>query len=110
MADLPPTSSVAQTAAAASAGAASGGRDPHPGMPRWVKAAIAVVLVLVVVLVVGKLVGVNHGPGMHGGNGQTPASQVGEDGATPPAGVEGHTPPAGAEGHTPPAGIDHGQP
>ena len=100
MADLPPTPSDA-SAGAAPAGAASAGRDAHPGMPRWVKAAIAVVLVLVVVLVIGKLVGVDHGPGMHGGKGQTPASRVSEDGAAPPA---------GAEGHTPPPGIDHGQP
>jgi len=66
-----------------------------------VKAAVAVVLVLVVVLVIGRLTGVEHGPGLHGGDGQTPASQVSEDGATPPAGVEGHQPPPG---------VEHGQP
>ena len=110
MTDPPPAPADAQSAGSASTGAASAGRDSHPGMPRWVKAAIAVVLVLVVVLVIGKLVGVDHGAGMHDGNGQTTASQVSEDGATPPAGAEGRTPPAGAEGHTPPPGIDHGQP
>ena len=104
MADLPPTPSDARTA-----GAASAERGSHPGMPRWVKAAIAVVLVLVVVLVIGKLAGVEHGPGMHGGNGKTPASQVSKDEATPGAGAEQNTPPA-ADGHTPPPGVDHGQP
>jgi hypothetical protein len=88
-------------------------------MPRWVKAATAVVLVLVVVLMIGKLAGVEHGPSMHGGGGETPATRVTDDGASPPAGSEGHsppagaeshTPPAGAEGHTPPAGVDHEQP
>ena len=99
MAELPPTPSDA-AAGSVSSGATAAGRDSHPGMPRWIKAAIAVVLVLVVVLVIGKLVGADHGPGMHGGNGQTPPSQVSEDRATPPA---------GAEGHAPPAGVDHGQ-
>ncbi len=105
MADLPPTPSDAPAARSASVGG-----DSHPGMPRWVKGAIVVVVVLVVVLVVGKLAGVEHGPGMHGGGGQTPASQVSEDGTTPAAGEEGHRPPTGAEGHTPPPGVDHGQP
>ncbi len=86
---------------------AAGQGESHPGMPRWVKAAIAVVLVLVVVLMIGKLAGVEHGPGMHGGGEQTPASQNGENGATPSG---GQTPPAGAEGHTPPPGLDHGEP
>ena len=67
-------------------------------MPRWVKGSIALVLVLVVVLVIGKLAGVEHGPGMHDGSGQTPPSQVGEDGTAP------------SDGHTPPPGVDHGQP
>ena len=70
-------------------------------MPRWVKAAIAVVLALVVALIIGKVAGVEHGPGMHGGSGQTPAPRVTEDGQTPPP---------GAEGHTPPPGVDHGRP
>lgn len=94
MADLPHIPSDA-----ASTGSAAD-QDSHPGMPRWVKAAVAVVLVLVVALVIGKLAGVDHGPGRHGGDGQTPASQVGESGRTP----------AGAGGHTPPPGLDHGQP
>ncbi|WP_164545140.1 hypothetical protein [Antribacter gilvus] len=42
-------------------------REPHPGLPRWVKllaigaATAAVALVLVMLLVGGE-----HGPGMHG--------------------------------------------
>jgi hypothetical protein len=104
MADAPPASDAPPN------GSASSGGDGHPGMPRWVKAAIAVVLVLVVVLAIGKLAGVEHGPGMHGGSGQTPASQVSEGGTTPPAGAEGNTLPADAEGHAPPPGVDHGQP
>jgi len=96
MAAMPPASPDASPR-----GSVSEDGDAHPGMPRWVKAAVAVVLVLVVVLVIGRLTGVEHGPGLHGGDGQTPASQVSEDGATPPAGVEGHQPPPG---------VEHGQP
>ena len=96
MAAMPPASPDASPR-----GSVSEDGDAHPGMPRWVEAAIAVVLVLVVVLVIGRLTGVEHGPGLHGGDGQTPASQVSEDGATPPAGVEGHQPPPG---------VEHGQP
>ena len=92
MADSPPAPSDGPIV-----GAASGTGRSHPGMPRWVKAAIAAVLVLTGVLVIGKVAGVEHGPGMHGGDDRPPASQVGEDAA-------------GAEGHMPPPGVDHGQP
>ena len=64
-------------------GSAAG--DSHPGMPAWFKAAIAVVVVVVALLVIGKLAGVEHGPGMHGGNGRTVFTKVSEDEATPPA-------------------------
>jgi hypothetical protein len=39
----------------------------RPPTPVWVKVIGIVGLVIVVVLVVGLLLGVNHGPGMHGG-------------------------------------------
>ena len=39
----------------------------RPPTPVWVKAIGLVGLVIVLVLVVGLLLGVNHGPGMHGG-------------------------------------------
>ena len=107
----PPVADVPSTAADGSgAGAAPRARDAHPGMPRWVKAAIAVVLVLIVALVIGKLAGVEHGPGMHGGDARTPASQVSEDRPAPRSDAEGPASPSGAEAHAPPPGVDHGQP
>ena len=103
MAELPPAS------ARAGAAASGEGGGVHPGMPRWVKAAIVVVLVVVVVLVIGKLAGVEHGPGMHGGNGQAPASEVSDDGTTP-SDAGGPSMSGGAGGHRPPPGADHGAP
>ena len=62
------------------------------------KIAAIAVAVVVLVLVVGKLAGVEHGPGQHGGS-------------DAPAATERHVPPPGAEGHTPPEGIpEHPQP
>ena len=58
------------------------------GMPRWMKILIGAVLVVVAVLIISKLAGVEHGPGMHGGSDAAPTTHTG-----PPAGVEGHTPP-----------------
>ena len=59
------------------------------GPPRWVKVLVAAVLVLVLALVISKLAGVDHGPGMHGGDSDAaPTTHTG-----PPAGVEGHVPP-----------------
>lgn len=51
-------------------GAADGG--PVSGMPRWVRVALIIVLVLVLLFVVGKVAGVggDHGPGRHGGGGR----------------------------------------
>lgn len=40
--------------------------DAYPGLPRWVKWTLVVILVLVTILVVVRLVGGgNHGPGRH---------------------------------------------
>lgn len=61
--------------------------DEQDGAPRWVKALGLVVLVLVLVLVVSKLAGVDHGPGMHS-SGDRPATTATQ---TAPA---GHVPPA----------------
>ena len=62
-----------------------------PPRPRWVKIAGLVVVVLVVILVVGKIAGVEHGPGMHGGGDSTSTVQTVESG--------GHTPPDWAPNH-----------
>lgn len=37
-----------------------------PGMPRWVKVFAIVAVLVVVALVVARLAGVEHGPGLHG--------------------------------------------
>lgn len=59
------------------------------GAPRWVKVLVAAVVVVVLVLVISKLAGVDHGPGMHGGGSDAaPMTHTG-----PPAGLEGHVPP-----------------
>jgi hypothetical protein len=48
---------------------------PPPGMPRWVKAFIAVgVLVAVLLLVQLVAGGGGHGPGRHSGVGEVPAA------------------------------------
>lgn len=55
-------------------------KDPHrptdgsrtagpPGMPRWVKVFAAIVALLVLALVVSKVLGADHGPGMHASTG-----------------------------------------
>lgn len=71
------------------------GPDPEltTPRPRWVK-AFGIIAIVVVVLFVGlKLTGLggNHGPGRHGGGGDTAPSGVTEGG-----------------GHTPPPGMNHG--
>ncbi len=38
---------------------------PTNGMPRWVKVFLIVLLVLVLALVISRLAGVSHGPGLH---------------------------------------------
>ena len=45
----------------------------HPGAPRWVKVAAVLVLLLIAALVISKLAGAEHGPGMHGGGAISPA-------------------------------------
>jgi hypothetical protein len=41
------------------------------GMPRWVKAFLIIAIILVVAFIVTRLLGVQHGPGLHnpGGSG-----------------------------------------
>lgn len=51
------------------------GQGSITGMPRWVKVFLIIVVVLALALVITRLAGVQHGPGLH----------------TPPGG--GHTPP-----------------
>jgi flagellar biogenesis protein FliO len=43
------------------------GPDPQPttGMPRWVKVFLIIAIVLVVAFVVSRLLGIQHGPGLH---------------------------------------------
>ena len=50
------------------------GRDPEPPagpppMPRWVKAFIAAVVILVLLFLGSMLFGVRHGPGRHAADG-----------------------------------------
>jgi hypothetical protein len=59
------------------------GVAPTPGqtgMPRWVKVFIVVAIVLVLALLVSRLLGVEHGPGLHsppgGTGGQTAPQEV----------------------------------
>jgi hypothetical protein len=70
------------------------GRASTAGPPRWVKVFGIIALVLVVLVVVMLLVGGNHGPGRHVGNGtdrHASSSNVDQAGAgagrEPPAGV-----------------------
>ncbi len=60
---------------------------PQTGMPRWVKLALIIGLVLVLLLVVGRLTGVGgeHGPGRHGGGSGASSTVVTVD--------AGHRPP-----------------
>ena len=39
--------------------------DQPPAMPLWVRAFIAVVVILVLLFIGSMLLGVQHGPGMH---------------------------------------------
>lgn len=64
-------------------GAADGATAPASGgMPRWARAFLIVGLALVLLVVIGKVTGVggDHGPGRHGGGGDTPSSVVDRDG------------------------------
>ena len=68
--------------------------DTPPPRPRWVRFAGAAVALVVIALVIGKIAGVEHGPGTHGGDGGT-ATQQSESGGEhrPPDGVPTHTMP-----------------
>lgn len=49
-----------------------GSKEAPPGMPRWVKVSAVVVLVVALaLLVIMALTGVEHGPGLHTGTGDT---------------------------------------
>lgn len=56
----------------------------QPGMPRWVKSFIAVIVVLVLAFLGVRLIGGDHGPGRHAPEGgapgviQTPGVSVGD--------------------------------
>lgn len=79
-------------------------RDRPPGVPRWVKVSAALILLVVAALVISRVAGVEHGPGLHSGSTASPDP-------TPPAATSPRpTPPAGAgAGHTgPPPGVTHG--
>lgn len=60
------------------------GSGSHPGMPRWVKSFIAVIVVLVLAFLGVGLLGGDHGPGRHAPGGgppgviQTPGVSVGD--------------------------------
>jgi hypothetical protein len=38
-----------------------------PGMPRWVKVFLIVMVLLALALLISALAGIQHGPGLHGG-------------------------------------------
>lgn len=40
--------------------------EPQPGTPRWVKVIGVIIVVVAIALAVSMLLGVEHGPGMHG--------------------------------------------
>jgi hypothetical protein len=60
------------------AGADAGDHPPYPGMPRWVKVSgiIVIALALLIALILATGVGGDHGPGRHGGGGDTPHSGI----------------------------------
>jgi hypothetical protein len=41
-------------------------RPPRPGMPLWVKISLVIAILVVLAFVVTRLLGVQHGPGLHG--------------------------------------------
>jgi hypothetical protein len=68
------------------------GPPPDTGTPRWVKVSGIIALVVVLLVVVGMLIGGEHGPGRH-----TPFGNAG--GQTPPSSaIEDYTPPEGDYG------------
>jgi hypothetical protein len=65
---------------------------PNPGPPRWVKVFGLIALVVVLLVVVGMLIGGEHGPGRH-----TSFGSVG--GQAPPSGaIVDYAPPEGDHG------------
>jgi hypothetical protein len=53
------------------------GRGSKPGMPRWVKISLIIVMVLVLAFVILNLAGVGgeHGPRRHSGGGDAPGGR-----------------------------------
>ena len=88
MAELPPDSDARDEIEPTPAA------GPAPGMPRWVKVSLLIVVALIALFVALRLTGLGgqHGPGRHFGPGQ--------DG--------GQTPSSSVGGHRPPPGMDHG--
>ena len=62
MSDVPSKSDSRGDTGATGAG---DGRGSTGGMPRWVKVLLITALVFVLALVVSRLAGVRHGPGLH---------------------------------------------
>ncbi len=75
MADSPPSVGAGDEAGLGS------DRGPTTGTPAWVKAFGIIALVVVLLFVVAKLTGLggDHGPGRHGGGGETPSTVIEQD-------------------------------
>jgi hypothetical protein len=56
------------------------GREPMIGMPRWVKVAGIVTIVVVLLFVVGLLSGRGHGPGRHARSDNAPHASAADSG------------------------------
>lgn len=61
----------------------------EPGMPRWAKAGAIVAVVIMLVLVIGKVAGIEHGPGRHSSDTtKSEPTKSSDAGHKPP--VDGH--------------------
>lgn len=76
MADLPPSVGAGEEAGSGP------DRGSSSGTPRWVKVFVIIGLVVVLLFLVAKLTGLggDHGPGRHGGGGDTPSTVIEEHG------------------------------
>jgi hypothetical protein len=60
-------------------------RPGPPGMPRWVKVFLVIAIVLALAFIVSRLLGLQHGPGLHnpgGSGGHTASMEQGVETAT----------------------------
>lgn len=48
----------------------------RPPMPRWVKVFLVIVLLIATALIVSQVLGVQHGPGMHGALGPSVSTDL----------------------------------